>query len=212
MGHKHLDKLTGLFGLLFAGAIAGLNAYSFENNTVWYEIGITTALDVIFSFTRGGLTNAMSDSHWDNSKTKQTLYISFGFVIVSFVFAVLVFLICIIGFIRKVSRAAKKFVLASCILVFVSNVFALLLFLMINRAFCDDLTDGIISSNFANEIQKTKICSDFRGHYSGFGYNIYWKPEAGWICELVATILSIFLIIVGSRILHAKKHGYQVIR
>ncbi|GAM20963.1 hypothetical protein SAMD00019534_041390, partial [Acytostelium subglobosum LB1] len=123
--------------------------------------------------------------------------------------AFIVLILTLLGMVKHISKHARKFILTFSVLVFIADMFSTLLFLMINNSICDDLSDGMFI--FWDSFKNTKLCNDFRGHAHFPGVTLYWKPSDGWICQMVATIISFFLLLVASKIVHAKRHGYHVI-
>eukprot|EP01133_Synstelium_polycarpum_P003457 gene3457-3931_t len=191
----------------------GLNVYSLLQDTEWYQFGLNSVVNFSTHLTRGLFMD--NDHEYNtNSKTSQTLLISFGFTIVSFIFSAIIFLICIVGFFKHTHKHARKFIFTGAVITLICNIMACLLFLRINRSICNDLTDDLIvlPEVFNNAIRDSNVCKHFRGstHNIGLG-TIYWKPSAGWICTVVASVISIPLIAAASNIVRSKKLGYHII-
>ncbi|GAM20964.1 hypothetical protein SAMD00019534_041380, partial [Acytostelium subglobosum LB1] len=71
---KHIHTMTAILAIVFSGAIIGLNIYSMLGSTSWYELGNS---HLTWSLNRGQFNGEYS------SKTRQTMYVSFGFTLVS---------------------------------------------------------------------------------------------------------------------------------
>ncbi|KAN0048121.1 hypothetical protein ACTA71_002516 [Dictyostelium dimigraforme] len=205
---KH-NIIVGIVTILFLAAVIGLNVYSFLPETNWYQFTINLG-SFTFGINRGGLKDPFSGSSKDwntNSKTENTLYTCFGFVIISFAFACIMLLITIVALFKRVHKKGRKALFVLSILLCIFNVLSTLLFLRLNKAFCEDVTDDFSVPSIGGGILSTGICTKFKGSDT----ILTWGPAIGWYCSLAAAIISFVTVFLTSSILHTRKFGYHVI-
>ncbi|KYQ94242.1 hypothetical protein DLAC_04536 [Tieghemostelium lacteum] len=218
---KHIGKLTTFFAIVFTCAIIGMNFYAFMPNTPWYTITITFLQSFTFTghLTRSGIDsnnvngNTENNEPWNgDSKTKDTLFESFALIIVSFVLSCIVLLLILVGLLKHLHKGSRKLLFVLTILMFIANSLSTILFIRINKAFCDDVSDGLdLPGGIKSEIDGTSMCSSFKGDSPSALAGRTWGPGIGWILTLVASICSLIMVILGHRILHAKKFGYHAL-
>ncbi|KAK5580704.1 hypothetical protein RB653_000728 [Dictyostelium firmibasis] len=206
---KH-NIIVGIITIIFLGAVIGLNVYSFLPNTDWYQFTFSLLVSATFGINRGGLMGENGNNiEWNtSSKTENTIYTCFAFVIVSFVFGCVMLLITIVALFKRVHKKGRKALFVMSILLFIFNVLATLLFLRLNKALCQDATDGLtLPFSMEKDLLGSDICSKFKGSDSIFS----WGPAIGWYCSLAASVISFVTIFLTSSILHTRRFGYHVI-
>ncbi|KAN0041785.1 hypothetical protein ACTFIV_004335 [Dictyostelium citrinum] len=206
---KH-NIIVGIVTILFLAAVIGLNVYSFLPDTNWYQFTFTLGVSATFGINRGGLMGEEGKNiDWNtNSKTENTLYTCFAFVVVSFAFACIMLLITVVALFKRVHKKGRKALFVMSILLCIFNALATLLLLRLNKALCQDATDGLtLPFSLEKNILGSDICSKFKGSDTFFS----WGPSIGWYCSLAAAIISFVTIFLTSSILHTRKFGYHVI-
>ncbi|EGC38821.1 hypothetical protein DICPUDRAFT_75579 [Dictyostelium purpureum] len=207
---KH-NIIAGIVTVLFLGAIIGLNVFSFLPATAWYAFNLNISpFSYEVDINRQGLFYHDKPYDWnDQSQSRDVMFISFGLILVSFVFSCICILITLVALFKRVHKKVRKSLFVMSILVFLANGLASLLFLRFNKALCNDLPSLPLPAGSTGPLNGSDICNKFKGSYAD-GI-LTWGPGIGWICSVVAFGISFFTIFLCSKILKTKKFGYHVI-
>ncbi|KAF2076310.1 hypothetical protein CYY_002366 [Polysphondylium violaceum] len=219
MGHK--SHFSAIFLFLFTAAVIGCNVYSFLPHTPWYTFTVALFKSYTFSgsLTRPGvlysnsITEGITMSEWEgDSKTRDVVYQTFGFVIVSFVLSCLVILMCLVSLLKHLHKKARKVLFVVSIFSFIANGLAAFLFFRVNKSFCNDLSGAIsLPGVVVTELNGSDLCSHFKGGSDSSLASVNWGPGIGWWITIASFGCSLFVVIFAHRVLRQKKFGYHII-
>jgi len=219
MGHH--SHFSAIFLFLFTAAVIGCNVYAFISHTPWYTFTVALFKSYTFSgsLTRPGvlysdsLTSGTSISEWQGeSKTRDTVYQTFGFVIASFVLSCLIILMCLVALLKHLHKKARKVLFVVAIFTFISNGLAAFLFFRVNKSFCNDLAGTMpLPGIVVSELNGSDLCTQFKGSSKSSVASVSWGPGIGWWVTIASLACSFFVIIFAHRVLRQKKFGYSIV-